>query len=158
MRNSVLPNGEMQSFYYEDDHPTMPGWFKGMEGIICERNLWPATGLQAQCEGFKCVPEKTDCCCRRVLFTQPDFVAQKSKLEEFITSRGHICDFYPKYHRELNFIEQYWGAAKFHYRNTSKTKNIDEMEKSMLACLDDIPLSQIRRYSIFFSTLQLGIE
>lgn len=75
MRNTVLPNGEMQSFYYEDNHPTMPGWFKGMEELIRERNLLPATGLQAQCEGFKCVPGKTDCCCRRILFTQPDFVA-----------------------------------------------------------------------------------
>jgi hypothetical protein len=74
MKNSMFPNGKMQSFYYEDDHPTIPGWFKGMEQIICEHNLWPATGLQAQCEGFKCVPRKTNCCCHRLLFTQPDFV------------------------------------------------------------------------------------
>src|SRR5271155_3390864 len=40
---------------------------------------------------------KTDCCCCRILFTQPDFVVQKSHLEELITSRGYICDFYPKY-------------------------------------------------------------
>ncbi|KAF8059298.1 hypothetical protein FPV67DRAFT_1400947, partial [Lyophyllum atratum] len=37
MRNTVLPNGEVQSFYYDDDHPTMPRWFKGMENIIRER-------------------------------------------------------------------------------------------------------------------------
>jgi hypothetical protein len=148
MRNTVLPNGDTQSFYFEEDHPTMPGWFKGMEQIIRERGLWRESGLLAQCEGFKYVQGKTDCCCRRLLFTQPDFVAQKSQLEEFITSHGHICNFYPKYHCELNFIEQYWGAAKFRYRNTSKTNNIVEMEKNMLTCLDDIPLLQIRRYSL----------
>ncbi|KAH9014698.1 hypothetical protein EDB84DRAFT_1568033 [Lactarius hengduanensis] len=26
--------GEPQSFYFSDDHPTMPGWFKGMEQIL----------------------------------------------------------------------------------------------------------------------------
>ena len=76
----------------------MPGWFKGMENIIKERGLWPEKGLNAQCEGFKCESGKVDCCCRRLLFSQPDFVNQKSHLEELITSRGHICDFYPKYH------------------------------------------------------------
>ena len=57
----------------------------------------------------------TSCCCRRILFTQPDFVNQKSELEEYIVLHGHICDFYPKFHCELNFIEQYWGAAKYRY-------------------------------------------
>lgn len=145
MRNGQLPNGERQDFYFGDDHPTMPGWFKGMEQIIKEQGLWPSSGLLAQCEGFKCEPGRTNCCCRRLLFTQPDFVAQKSQLEEFVTSRGHICDFYPKYHCELNFIEQYWGAAKLRYRTSNRTANIVEMEKNMLACLDDVPLLQIRR-------------
>ena len=44
----------LQEFYHADDHPTMPGWFKGMEEIIKEWGLWPAKGLNAQCEGFKC--------------------------------------------------------------------------------------------------------
>ena len=47
-------NNTQQEFYYTDDHPTMPGWFKGMEEIIREWSLWPAKGLNAQCEGFKC--------------------------------------------------------------------------------------------------------
>ena len=144
MRNTTLPNGESQSFYFDEDHPTMAGWYKGMEQIIKERGLWKE-GLLVQCEGFKCVQGKIDCCCRCLLFTQPDFTMQKSQLEEFITSRGHICDFYPKYHCELNFIEQFWGAAKFRYRITPKTNNIIEMEKNVLACLDEVPLLQIRR-------------
>ncbi|TFK23541.1 hypothetical protein FA15DRAFT_745030 [Coprinopsis marcescibilis] len=63
----------------------MPGWFKGMEVIIRERGLWPYSELNAQCKGFKCVPGKTDCCCRRLLFTQPDIINQKSPLEELVT-------------------------------------------------------------------------
>ena len=39
-----------------------------------------------------------------ILFNQPDFVPQKSELQELIEKRGHLCDFYPKYHCELNFI------------------------------------------------------
>lgn len=134
-----------QDFYFPDDHPTMPGWFKGMEAIIRERGLWPAGGLNAECAGFKCAPGNTSCCCRRLLFTQPDFVNNKSALQELVERRGHICDFYPKYHCELNFIEQYWGAAKFAYRVARRSTNIDEMESKMLSSLDDVPLLQIRR-------------
>ena len=133
-----------QDFYFADDHPTMPGWFKGMEIIIRERGLWPQKGLNAQCEGFKCVAGKKNCCCCQLLFTQPDFENQKSHLEEFITSRGHICDFYPKYHCELNFIEQYWGAAKLIYRSTPKTKDMKEMEENVKISLDDVPIVQIQ--------------
>jgi hypothetical protein len=147
MRNGVLPDGSSQHFYFPDDHPTMPGWFKGMETIIRERGLWPTDGqtLRFECPGFHCKEGATDCCCRRVLFTQPDFVSQKSQLEEYITMRGHICDFYPKYHCELNFIEQYWGAAKYRYRSCPRTSQIAEMEKNVINSLDDVPLLQIKR-------------
>jgi hypothetical protein len=126
----------------------MPGWFKEMEIIIREHGLWPEKGLLAQCKTFWCKKGLTNCCCQHLLFCQPDFKMQKSRLEEFITSHGHICDFYLKYHCELNFIEQYWGAAKFHYRNTTWTTNIIEMEENMIACLDDVPLLQIIQYGI----------
>ena len=134
-----------QDFYFTNNHPTMPGWFKGMEGIICECGLWPQDGLIAQCEGFKCEAGKSDCCCCQLLFTQPDFVNQKSHLEELITSQGHICDFYPKYHCELNFIEQYWGASKLIYRTTPKTQDMKEMEENVKNSLDSVPLVQVRR-------------
>src|ERR1700678_3055978 len=70
---------------------------------------------------------------------------QKSHLEELITSRGHICHFYPKYHCELNFIEQYWGAAKFIYRSSPQTSAIDKVEKNVTACLDAVELIKIQR-------------
>jgi len=139
-----------QDLYFPDDHAEMPGWFKGMEQIIHERQLWPSNGLNAQCEGFKCEPGHTDCCCHQLLFTQPDFTNQKSHLEELITSHDHLCDFYPKYHCELNFIEQYWGVAKLRYRTTSKTRDMAEMEHNVTACLDDVLLLQIRQWEPFF--------
>ncbi len=134
-----------QHLYYPDDHPTMPNWFKGMANILKERGLYPPAGLIAQCEGFRCVTGATFCCCRCTVFSQPDFANQKSALEELIRSRGHICDFYPKYHCETNFIEMYWGAAKLRYRLSAKTTNMDEMVKNVQWCLDDVPLLQIRR-------------
>jgi hypothetical protein len=149
MRDGTF-NGQRQPLYYSDDHPTMPGWFKGSETIIRERGLWPAGGLRAACKDG-CPAHAVACCCRRVLFLQPDFVAQKSQLQEYIESRGHICDFYPKFHCELNFIEQYWGAVKFRYRATAHTKDINEMRANVIACLDDVPQSQILRCGCPFS-------
>lgn len=144
-------NKQMQDFYFPNDHPTMPCWFKGMESIICEHSLWPSVGsLNAQCAGFKCEAGKTDCCCQRILFSQPDFCSQKSQLEEYITLQGHICEFYPKFHCELNFIEQYWGTVKLQYWSSEKTTDMEAMERNVIACLNDVPLLQIQQY-VFIS-------
>ena len=95
MRQGVNPlTGEDQSFYYDENHPTMKGWFKEMEQIIRERGLWPETGLLADCSG-KCPPDRENCCCCTLLFNQPDFVSQKSELQELVEKQGHLCDFYP---------------------------------------------------------------
>ena len=107
MHSSTLPTGESQSFYFPLDHPTMLGWFKGMEVIIHKHGLWPDDSLPAQCPGFHCPLDRTDCCCCQLLYMQPDFSNQKSLLQELVESCHYLCDFYPKYHCELNFIEQY---------------------------------------------------
>ena len=67
-----------------------------------------------------------------------------------IECRGHLCDFYPKYHCELNFIEQYWGAAKLIYRAGERPANAKDMEKKVVAALDSVPVLTIRRYALFF--------
>jgi hypothetical protein len=106
---------------------------------LCNANLMPTEWLQIYYSG-------TTCCCRRILFNQPDFTGVKSHLEEFITVRSHLCDFYPKFHCELNYIEQYWGAIKLLYRSGPRIKKMEDMEKQVAACLDDISLVQIQRY------------
>ena len=85
MRSGTFPDGTPQDFYFPDNHPEHPEWFKGMEVIICEHSLWPEAGLPAKCKGFKCEPGATTCCCCHLLFNQPDFVAQKLQLEELVT-------------------------------------------------------------------------
>jgi hypothetical protein len=49
----------------------------------------------------------------KILYNQEDFKQQKSLLREFYEDTGHLCLYYPKFHCELNFTEQYWGNAKF---------------------------------------------
>ncbi|KIJ32999.1 hypothetical protein M422DRAFT_183786, partial [Sphaerobolus stellatus SS14] len=87
---------------------------------------------------FKCEEGCTNCCCRRILFTQSDFINQKSALEELIINQGYLCDFYPKFHCELNFIEQYWGAAKLRYWLSPHTKKMEEMEANVIVSLNDV--------------------
>ena len=105
MHSGTLPNSEHQSFYFSEDHPSMPGWFKGMEIIIRERGLWPegVSDLLSQCPGFHCLPGHTDCCCWRILFIQPNFISQKSQLQELVESRGHLCDLYNASLTSLSF-------------------------------------------------------
>ena len=106
-----------QSMIFPSDHPTYPNQPKGMRQILIERGLWK-DGLIGDCKLCKgkntkvIDSQRVDCCMRRILSLQPDFLAQKSKLQVEIEKRGHKCIFYPKYHCELNYIEMYWGAAK----------------------------------------------
>ena len=48
----------------------------------------------------------------RILSLQSDFATQKPLIQEIIESRGHKVIFYPKFHCELNFIEQFWDVTK----------------------------------------------
>jgi hypothetical protein len=157
MHSSKLPTGENQIFYFPNDDLEMPSFFKGMEAIIREHRLWLADGLPAQCTNFWCLPGKTDCCCQRLLFSQPDFTDQKPHLQEFIERCGHLCDFYPKYHCKLNFIKQYWGAAKLWFWVMARAVTIDGIEENVIVCLNDIPLLQIQRWVSFFCFLIISL-
>ena len=115
MQDGTFKNGEPQALYYPDDDPDRLGHFKGMAVILEERGF-DIRGLRAQCKvSFANCDDPSStgqCCCHRILYNEPDFAQQKGSLQELIENEGHICDFYPKFHPELNFIEQYLGGRK----------------------------------------------
>src|SRR5438132_11580581 len=79
---------------------------KGMKQVLSERGLWK-DGLSAECKLCKDKVDdinRTDCCARGIVALQPDFLSQKSALEEVILEAGHKCIVYPKFHCELNYI------------------------------------------------------
>jgi transposase len=141
-------NGQRQSLYYEDGPEA--GKFKGMAQILIERGLIKdkaaARKVRFECEGFKCSPAASNCCCRRMLFNQPDFATVPSLLETECSLRGFQVLFLPKFHPELNFIEQCWGYAKRLYRLNPESSQLEVLEKNALAALDGIPLVCMRRY------------
>jgi hypothetical protein len=86
MRDGTFADSTPQLLYLPEGH-LQAGIFKGMRKLIHEQiakcALLPNLDkLKAECKGFKCPPGHMDCCCRRILFTQPDFVNQKLMLEE----------------------------------------------------------------------------
>ena len=113
--------------------------------ILEERGLIEESKLWAECKDFKCPPGATHCRCRRVLFNQPDFVNVESQLESVCKARGFQVIFLPKFHCELNFIEQCWGYAKRIYRHYPASSKEKDLERNVLTAIDSIPLESMRR-------------
>lgn len=142
--DTTLKDGSQQSFYFPEDHPKYPGYFKGATQILRERNI-NTTGLKLMCPKFKCDPKISECCARRILFNEPDFANPKSALEEIAESHGCQVLFLPKFHCELNPIEQCWGYAKRVYRQFPPSRLDSDLKANMLASLNTVPVESIRR-------------
>ena len=104
MGPGFFSNGHPQDFYFPEGHERA-GVFKGMAVILQEQGYTWAKDLKAECPKFKCPPDAKWCCCRRILYTDPDFVDVKSLLEEQCAKRGFQVIFLPKFHCELNPLE-----------------------------------------------------
>jgi transposase len=91
-------------------------------------------------------PLRVDCCGRKIISLQPDFLAQRSALVEVIEDSGHVCIFFPKFHCELNFIERYWGAAKRYARNNCNY-TWSGLQETVPRALDSVDLITIRRFA-----------
>ena len=87
-------------------------------------------------------------CCMCVLSSQPDFVAQKSWLEEVysdynnVYGTAHKCIFLPKFHPELNPIERVWSMMKRHCRQCSNG-SMERLSQSMSYALSSVVASRV---------------
>ncbi|KAF8134839.1 hypothetical protein EV363DRAFT_1396310 [Boletus edulis] len=97
MSDEHLSDGTPQSLYFPEGHEKA-GWFKGMAQILSERGYGNASRLKTECKDFKCPANTVDCCCRRLLYTQPDFTNVESLLEITCCRRGFDVIFLPKFH------------------------------------------------------------
>jgi hypothetical protein len=145
MDNARFADGSPQGLYFPDDHVTSPGCFKGMAVLLQERGLVRESKLRYECVGFKCEAGATSCCCRRALYSQPDFVAVESLLEAHCHARGFRVLLLPKFHCELNFIEQCWGYAKRKYREFPPSSKEADLQTNLLTSLEMVSIQSMRR-------------
>lgn len=138
MADARFADGSPQSLYFDN------GVFKGMAQILQERGI-PIKGLRAECTKFKCKPPALNCCCRRILYNQPDFRDVESLLEAYCREEGFRVIFLPKFHCELNPIEMCWGYAKRVYRDFPPSSTEEDLEENVLKALGEVPLLSIRR-------------
>jgi len=144
MVDARLPNGVPQPLYFPEGHERT-GWFKGMAQILVERGYAGASHLPAECKDFKCPPDRTDCCCCRLMYGQSDFTNVESIIETTCRSCGFEVIFLPKFHCELNFIEQCWGFSKRVYRMKPRPSSEEMLECSVVESVEAVPLETMRR-------------
>ncbi|KAF8593236.1 hypothetical protein BDV93DRAFT_566760 [Ceratobasidium sp. AG-I] len=146
-------DGTPQDLYYPANHPIekLRGAFKGLKTLLEERGIPRARELRLTCptvDGRKgCPHDQINCCARRTMANQPDFRAQKSILQLLAESHGCSLMYLPKYHCELNPIEQCWGTSKRVYRDYPMSSSEADLKNNMLNSLDTIKLESIRRFA-----------
>lgn len=118
-------NGRVQRMVNNDGIP------KGMKKILEERGV---NTFHMQAKDM-----------REKLKSFADFREQKTILEDCIEQRGHVCLFYPKFHCELNPIEQVWYQSK-KYTRTYANGTITRLRKIVPEGLDSVTLDQMKKY------------
>ncbi|KAF9490129.1 hypothetical protein BDN71DRAFT_1484603 [Pleurotus eryngii] len=125
MHGAKFSDEQPQSLYFPDGH-IHAGLFKGMVTILDEHRFSRFVGKNsklAQCPKFQCkgnLATPFDCC----YFADID-----SLLEVACKARSFEILFLPKFHCELNFIEQY------------------DLEKNAVAALEAVPLETMRQFA-----------
>jgi hypothetical protein len=70
---------------------------------------------------------------------------RESSLEITAKAQGFEVVFLPKFHCELNFIEQCWGHAKRVYRQYPSSSKEEDLERNLLSALESVPMETMRR-------------
>ena len=118
-----------QSMIFPENHPEvlLRGKPKSLKQILIERGLWRNQASDGRAFLLECPTShnrpgcdlslKGNCCARAVMSKQPDFQAQRGRLQEEVEATGNLVIFYPKFHCELNFIERYFSPFPFSPRS-----------------------------------------
>ena len=144
MADARFRDGQPQSLYFPEGH-SQAGAFKGMAEILKEHGYQGIDGLRAECPKFQCPPGVTKCCCRRLLYSKPDFRDVESLAQLHCKKRGYTVIFLPRFHCELNPIEQCWGYAKRKYREYPPSSLEADLERNMSTAMDTITILLIQR-------------
>jgi len=142
-----LKNGVkiVQPMVFPPNHPDFPDQPKGLRHILLERGINTAASQKLHGKCKKCEPGVSGCCCRRIMENEPDFLEQKSLVQEVIENAGHLCILLPKFHCELNFIEFFWGTVK-KYLCEHCDMTFDTLKANMPIAMESVPLSTIRKW------------
>ncbi|KAA8914313.1 hypothetical protein FN846DRAFT_758996, partial [Sphaerosporella brunnea] len=150
--------GLPQAMVYPDNYKDvfLRGKTKGLKVVLKERGLWPESGRNPFGNKFLlecpttysrsgCLPkEEGRCCAKSVMAAQRDFQEQKGWLQEEFEAAHQEVIFYPKFHCELNFIEQFWCAAKWYTRENCEY-TIEGLRRILPEALHSVPLQSINR-------------
>ena len=82
---------------------------------------------------------------RHALSRMHDFKYEKTKVEKYLTDRGHRVIFIPKFHCELNPIERCWGHAK-RYTREHCDYTFAGLERIVNPALNNVSVDLIRKY------------
>ena len=115
-----------------------------MTQILVEHSYAGASRLPAECKDFKCPPDRTDFCCHQLMYGQSDFANVESIIETTCCSCGFKVIFLPKFHYELNFIEQCWGFSKWVYQMKPWPSLEEMLEHSVVKSVEAVPLETMR--------------
>jgi hypothetical protein len=64
--------------------------------------------------------------------------------------------FFPKFHCELNCIEQGWGFVKRIYCMFPTSSKEEDLERNMNAALDSVPLKSMQKLLPYFKEFSTG--
>ncbi|KAF9219454.1 hypothetical protein BS17DRAFT_770031 [Gyrodon lividus] len=141
MGDSTFKDGSPQSLYFPNGHPCA-GIFKGMVIILKECRYCDMLHVHAECPGFICDPTVEHSCCWHMLY---NFVNIKSTLKLAYASEGVCVLFLPKFHCELNFIEQCWGHAKQMYCQYPTSSKEEDLERNVVDALQSVTLDHMQK-------------
>ncbi|CDO70198.1 hypothetical protein BN946_scf184905.g10 [Trametes cinnabarina] len=103
MGDARFRSGDPQPLYFPEGH-ARANIFKGMAIILKEHGFKNTHAMHAQCPDFKCKPPALNCCCRRLLFNEPDFRDVETLLETQCRLHGFKVIYLPKFHSPILLV------------------------------------------------------